>query len=205
MRSLQFALIREGTSDDGLVPHIRALLIRAGATSVVGAPRLYPGSTKRRLAQVLAEGDTPQLIFVHRDADTADHSTRRNEILQAAEELQCAERVVPVVPVQELEAWLLTDETAIRRIAGRPSGKVRLDLPTLKSIEATSRPKEVLQEACATASEKSGARLKKERAQFNARRASLLERLDIDGQVTRLPSWNRFVADLRNAYQFVSL
>lgn len=46
---LRFALIREGTSDDGLIPHIRELLIRAGAPAVVGAARQYKGSTKDRL------------------------------------------------------------------------------------------------------------------------------------------------------------
>lgn len=39
MGDIQFALIREGTSDDGLADLIRALLARAGATGVNGAPR----------------------------------------------------------------------------------------------------------------------------------------------------------------------
>ena len=39
MGDIQFALIREGTSDDALVPLIRKLLVRAGAAGVNGAPR----------------------------------------------------------------------------------------------------------------------------------------------------------------------
>lgn len=203
MTDLQFALIREGTSDDGLVPIIRTLLVRAGVHSVVGAARSYRGSTTQRLRHVLAEFPVPGLIFVHRDADAVDAALRYQEIADAAEELSCREQVVAVVPVQELEAWLLTDESEIRSVVGRPNGRSRLDLPSIRRIEATSSPKEVLQEACLIASDKSGARRAKEVGQFNTRRATLLERLDIDGAVTQLPSWNRFVGDLNAAAQRV--
>lgn len=199
MADLQFALIREGTSDDGLIPHIRELLVRAGALAVVGAARQYKGSTKERVQQVLGESSATALIFVHRDADASDPAPRHQEIANAASELGCSERVVAVVPVQELEAWLLTDELAIRSVVGRPNGSSRLILPAIRSIEATSSPKEVLQTACLTASEKSGARRKKEHRQFSNRRATLLERLDIDGPVNSLPSWTRFVSDLNRA------
>ena len=154
---------------------------------------------KQRLQQVLDEPGTPALIFVHRDADSVDAAPRRREITDAAGDLGCAERVIPVVPVQELEAWLLTDEFAIRRVAGRPTGRTRLALPSVRNIEATARPKEILEKACLAAAEKSGARRSKEQRQFNVRRATLLERLDLDGPVTKLPSWQRFVDDLNEA------
>ncbi|WP_084361677.1 DUF4276 family protein [Herbiconiux solani] len=199
MTDLQYALIREGTSDDGLIPHISALLLRAGASAVIGAARQYKGSTRERLSQLLAEPKPPALIFVHRDSDSADPSSRHQEIAAAASALGCVERVIPVVPVQELEAWLLTDEGSIRAVVGRPSGRTPMGLPALRNIETTSSPKEVLQNACLIASEKTGVRRKKERGQFNVRRASLLERIDIDGAVTSLASWQRFVGDLTTA------
>lgn len=199
MPDLQFALIREGTSDDGLIPHIRELLVRAGASAVVGAARQYKGSTRKRLRQVLGEPSAPALIFVHRDADDANFEPRHEEIAHAARELGCSEKVVAVVPVEELEAWLLTEEAEIRSVVGRPSGRTPLNLPAIQKIERTTSPKEILQAACLTASEKSGARLKKEGRQFGSRRTMLLERLDIDGPVTSLPSWQRFVNDLNTA------
>lgn len=199
---LRFALIREGNSDDGLIPHIRVLLMRAGARSVVGAPRQYTGSTRSRIQQVMSEDPSPELIFVHRDADARDSGPRHREIADAALALGCSSRVVGVVPVQELEAWLLTDEMAIRWAVGRPSGRSRVALPPIARIESTSSPKELLQEACLTASEKSGARRKKEKAQFSTRRRMILDRLDIDGSVMGLPSWQRFVEDLKTAAAF---
>lgn len=196
MSDLQFALVREGASDDGLVIHIRELLIRAGAGGVVGAARQYKGTVGQKIQQVLAEPVRPNLIFVHRDSDSPDPTLRHAEITTAASDLGCSDRVVAVVPVQELEAWLLTDDTAIRTVVGKPSGRAALGLPPVARIEVTSSPKEILRQACLAASEKSGARRRKESSQFDTRRATLLERLDIDGVVARLPSWQKFVSDL---------
>jgi len=199
MPSVHFALIREGTSDDGLVRHIRDLLVRAGFEDVIGAPRQYKGTVAERLVTVLSEGAVPELIFVHRDADAADPVPRCREIHDAAASLDCTDRVVSVVPVQELEAWLLTDQAAIRSVVGRPNGRTPLSVPRVARLEATSSPKEVLRSACIDASETSGARRKKEAARFSTRRASLLEQLDIDGPVSQLPSWQCFVTDLNAA------
>src|SRR5690606_34616659 len=128
-----------------------------------------------------------------------DPVPRQQEIADAAMELGCSEMVVAVVPVQELEAWLLTDESAIRSVVGRPNGRSNLGLPPARRIEATSSPKERLQSACLEASEKTGARRKKEQRHFSTRRATLLERLDIDGPVNELPSWRNFIDDLNSA------
>ncbi|MFC7850790.1 DUF4276 family protein [Arthrobacter sp. NPDC057388] len=196
MTDVTFALIREGTSDDGLVAHLRTLIINAGASSVVGAPREYKGTTKERISEVLAEQTKVDLIFVHRDADSSDPEPRYEEIRDAASALGCSDQVVPVVPVQELEAWLLADLSQIRSVSGRPRGKTPLGIPSVKKIESTKSPKEILQNACLIASETTGARRKKQAKQFTQHRTTLLERLDHDGPVRNLPSWQRFVDDV---------
>ncbi|MGV0041600.1 hypothetical protein [Mycobacterium colombiense] len=199
MRDLQFALVREGKSDDGLTFPIRKLLAQAGVPGVIGEARTYTGNTRTKLEQVLAEGVVPDLIFVHRDADAPDPAERRAEIIETAIELGCRDKVVAVVPVQETEGWLLTDDSEIRAVVGRPSGRTRLSLPAVRRIEATSNPKEILEEACRIACEKSGARLQKVSDRFSTHRAILLERLDINGPINELVSWRRFVEDLTAA------
>lgn len=199
MRNIQFALVREGNSDDGLTFLIRALLVRAGAPAVIGEARNYKGTTKEKLRQVLEENVVPDLIFVHRDSDARDPADRHAEIGFAAIELNNSDRVVAIVPVQEAEAWLLTDESAIRVVVGKPGGKVSLRLPALPRIEDVANPKEILETACRIASEKQGDRLKRISRQFPTHRALLLERLDIDGPVNKLSSWQRFVSDLTTA------
>ena len=179
MRDIQFALVREGQSDDGLAVLIRVLLSRSVVPGVIGASRNYQGSTKQKLAQVLAEDIVPDLIFIHRDSDSRDSTGRHAEITSAAIELGCESKVVAIVPVQETEAWLLTEESAIREVVGRPSGKAPLGLPAVQRIEDVANPKEVLESACRIACEKRGARLKSAAGQFSRYRATLLERDDI--------------------------
>jgi hypothetical protein len=194
MREIVFALVREGTSDDGLVSHIRSLMLKAGAESALGTSRTYAGTTAERLAKVVAEDPAVDLVFVHRDADSRDASPRYREIEFAAGGVEGWEdRVIPIVPVQELEAWLLVDEGAIRQIVGKPTGRSPLGLPRLASVETTASPKEVLREACLAASETRGARHRALVKSFPSLRARLLDRLDLDGPVATLPSWKKFI------------
>ncbi|WP_425552420.1 hypothetical protein [Isoptericola halotolerans] len=139
------------------------------------------------------------LVFLHRDADTEDSGPRLAEVNSAFAEARVAG--VPVVPVQETEAWLLTDEQAIRDVVGRPSGKTPLGLPKLQRIEAAKQPKEILARACVAASESSGKRLRRVRRDFGLHRSTLLERLDPDGPVSSLPSFQRLVKDTTTAVQ----
>ncbi|MCH5645683.1 DUF4276 family protein [Gordonia sp. ABSL49_1] len=173
--------------------------MRAGADSAIGAARNYKGTMKERLERVLAEEVKPELIVVHRDSDSKSANARYDEINSAASELGCGDEVVAVVPIQETEAWLLTDDSAIRSVVGRPKGRAALNLPALKHIESTANPKELLQEAFLIASEATGARRKKMAKQFQKHRATLLERLDPDGPVVELSSWQRFVTDLSDS------
>lgn len=139
------------------------------------------------------------LVFVHRDSDSRSDIQRRTEISEAAECSDWPFQVVPLVPIQELEAWLLLSEDAIRNVAGRPSGRVDLGLPKPKDVENTSSPKEILAAALLTASETRGQRHKAEKKKLSARRRVLLERLDTDGPVNDLSSWSSLVADIQAA------
>lgn len=204
MADITFALVREGTSDDGLVAHIRTLLLKAGATAVVGTARTYKGTTLERLQQVWAEDEPVDMIFVHRDADSRDPGARHQEIGNASAFAHSwGGEVVPVVPVQELEAWLLTDESAIRNVVGKPNGNSIFELPTTRQIEMTASPKEMLAAACLSASGTTGARHRREVRAFPLRRTALLDRLDLSGPVNNLPSWQRFLADLDRSAQIV--
>lgn len=192
---VSFAFIREGTSDDGLIPHIRTLLVERGVPEVVGASRPYKGSVESCLSAWAREESNDAIVFVHRDADNSDAQPVRGQILAAAGSLGL-ECVVPVVPIQELEAWLLLSEAAIREVVGRPSGRGTLDLPKARHIEGTASPKEVLQRALLRASGTHGRRAARERTRFPDRRRTLLERLDIHGPVRGLEAWKQFERDL---------
>jgi hypothetical protein len=193
---VSFAFLREGTSDDGLIPHLRELVVRAGAHEAGGASRDYRGSVQDKLSELLSEKSPLDLIFVHRDADAPDPSSRRAEIQAAVRATKCSIPCIPVVPVQELEAWLLVSEAEIREVAGRPSGRKPLNLPALKHLEEHTDPKSTLKRVLLDAAEHRGRHKARESKRFETRRRTLLDRLDLDGPVTRLPAWQQLVRDI---------
>lgn len=156
-----------------------------------------PGSeVDAKVAAVLRLDPDLDLVFVHRDADSPDPSGRRQEIRDRLIAIGETGRGVPLVPVQEFEAWLLADRQEIRNVVGKPRGRADLGIPRLARIESTARPKEILMRAFEIASEASGRRLRDVRRGFNSNRRILAARLDIDGAVGTLPSWLQLVADI---------
>ena len=186
-----FVLLCEGSSDQPLVEHLQVLLVSRGADEANGYADWQKGSVSAKLAKLRDEGAPVDVAFVHRDADSPDAGRRIREIEKGVGEAGFTDPCLPVVPVQETEAWLLIDEAAIRSAVGNPNGTVPLGLPSPEQVEHVARPKEALAEALASASGKSGRRLAQEKKRFSERRRTLLQRLDPEGIVRRVPSWQR--------------
>src|SRR5690606_18674132 len=66
------------------------------------------------------------VLVVHRDAERDPVDLRLAEIERARSSARIEGSLVPVVPVRMTEAWLLFDESAIRRAADNPNGTVDL-------------------------------------------------------------------------------
>ena len=142
-----------------------------------------------RLEAVFRLGGTPDIVFVHRDAEGQDPARRYAEIAEAVALVSEGLPAVAVVPVRMTEAWLLLDEQSIREVAGRPSSTVDLRIPAISRIEAHPDPKSLLQQALAAASDLTGRRLDRFQQHFGQQRRTLLQRLDIDGHVRQLSAW----------------
>lgn len=197
LRRVNFVLLREGTSDEGLIPHLQELLVRHGVDEAIGSARNYTGNLLARISATLAEEVPIDLIFVHRDSDGSNPSPRYQEIERAARDvgtnsIEC----IAIVPIRELEAWLLLDEVEIRRVAGKPSGRSRLGLPSHKEVEHVNGPKEVLRRALIDASETTGRRRRSQERLFPQHRRILLQRLDTSGPVAQLSAWRRLESDI---------
>ena len=205
---VRFVLVSEGSSERDLVPHLQDLCVRAGAGEAYGfwpdLGRLQkpPGRTvlaKVEAALRLEPGSN--LVFVHRDADGPDAGEVIEQIDAAVLTAAGCPPHVPVVPVQELEAWLLVDQEAIRRVVGKPMGKVRLGLPAVNRIEVLASPKEVLDQALLSASAKSGRHLERVKRELPRLRTLLLQQLDIEGPVASLPAWQLMVMRINAAVE----
>lgn len=201
---VRFALICEGTSDARLVSHLRDICVESGSEEAEGFyvdfARL-PSPPKRdvssRVRWVEAHEPSVNVIFVHRDADAREEDSRLSEIEPVARRART--KLIPVIPIQATEAWLLVDEELIRQVAAFPKGRMPLGMPPLAQIENVADPKRVLQEALAIASGLSGRRLQKFRQDFPVHRAVLIERIDRQGPVKTLRSWQRLLTRVHDA------
>jgi hypothetical protein len=129
---------------------------------------------------------------------------RYQEVADASHAEGIRPPVVAIVPIRMTEAWLLLDEAEIRRVAGRPNGREALGLPTHVEAERMANPKQRLLDVLIAASETSGRRRDQFKRDFDRHRSLLLERLDIDGAVTKLQAWQRMRTDIAAALERVT-
>ncbi|MGO8765191.1 MAG: hypothetical protein ACLQSR_08675 [Limisphaerales bacterium] len=151
-----------------------------------------PSSLEGRICKAM-ELFPCDILFIHRDAERETLETRNAEIRAAVASASgsgCALPAVAIVPIRMTEAWLLFDESAIRKAAGNPHGQVALNLPQLNKLESRPNPKKDLQTALQIASELKGRRLKK----FNTTQAfrRIVDFLDDFSPLRQLPAYSAF-------------
>ncbi len=194
-------LVAEGRSDLLLAPHLAILCIEAGAREAVCRapdlallPRSVGSTVQAKVEAALELHPDTNLLFVHRDADRAGVEAREREIEEGTRSVRAP--VVPIVPVAELEAWLLVDEGAIRDAVGRRSSTASLNLPSIGACERLADPKGRLQEAVDIAQQDVA---KRRRSSFGLVRSRLLERLDLAGPIRELSAFQRLMSGIEQA------
>jgi len=85
--------------------------------------RKHPRSLRQKVERAL-ELYPCDVIFIHRDAERSSIQERTSEIDDEIRGIENVPRVITVVPVRMVEAWLLHDEYAIRAAAGKPERHV---------------------------------------------------------------------------------
>lgn len=200
--TLRVLFLGEGTSDSGIVSHVERHAVRRGIDVVVTDPAVErlgskgDGTLRGKLEAVLVFGGDYDVIVVHRDADNQGRQCRVDEIHAAVRDAKPSAACVPVIPVRMTEAWLLVEEQQIREVAGNPNGRKALGLPDPARVELVSDPKALLKEVLVRAADLTGRRREKFNQRFPQHRRQLLERIDPDGRIRKVPSWNSFIDDL---------
>jgi hypothetical protein len=175
MRELRYTLVTDGSSDRALLPILSWLLREHGVSCPIQAEwaelRWLPVPPKELASRIerSLELFPCDLLFVHSDAESQTYASRKAEINEALTRIGfIPSPAVCVVPVRMLEAWMLFDETALRRAAGNPNGRSPLGLPDPKELEQLSDPKDVLYRILKDASGLKGRRLHKLRLRQSA-------------------------------------
>lgn len=195
---MRLTLLSDGPTDQALLPIMRWLLRRHSTSPFeqnwadLRRLRRPPLKLAERVDAAL-ELYPCELLVIHRDAEREDPEKRVQEIAEAMHGR--AMPVVRAVPVRMTEAWLLFDETAIRRAAGCPNGTMPLRLPALRDAESVPDPKEMLHEALKTASNLSGRR----RKQFHSDIRRLADLIDDFAPLHAVSSFRMLEEDMRDA------
>ena len=169
MQPLRYTLLADGSSDRALLPILTWLLRQSCGAIPIEAEfadlRRLPHPPKKLSERIhwSVELYPCDLLFVHRDAESAPIEEREAEIRKALKEssVEDSVRVVCVVPVRMQEAWLLIDEAALRRAAGNPNGTQPLAMPDVQRLEELSDPKQLIRDLLRQASELQGRRLER--------------------------------------------
>ena len=187
-------LVCEGSSDAPLASHTQALLRWQG---IAQSEQLVSYSGRRlrdKIRSGLERFGDVDLLFVHRDADRAGADARYREIAAAVRQSGYGGPWVGIAPVRMTEAWLLSDEVAIRNAARNPSGRMPLNLPRPAALERLADPKAELDRALLAASGV-GRRRVRNRSRLPESRRALLENLPVGGPLEQVQSWVRFRDD----------
>ncbi len=188
MKSLRYTLVTDGGSDQALLPildwllrqHLPDTAFQKDWADLRGLPQAPATLTDKIVDGVrLFPCD---ILFVHRDAERESREKRVEEIQAAYKDARQRipenrlPKIVCAIPVRMMEAWLLFDESSLRRAAGNPGGRAELHLPSLSQIENLLDPKNTLYDLFRAASGLSGRRLKQFRPQQYVHR--LAEQID---------------------------
>ena len=203
MQELRYTLLADGSSDRALLPILTWLLrqscgeipIEAEFADLRRLPRL-PKKLSERIHWSV-ELYPCDLLFVHRDAESAPIEKREAEIRKALKgsSVEGSVRLVCVVPVRMQEAWLLIDEAALRRAAGNPNGTQPLDMPDVQRLEELADPKQLIRELLSQASGLQGRRLERFNWRSSAHRVA--EMISDFSLLYRLAAFQRLAAEVK--------
>ncbi|WP_373499006.1 hypothetical protein [Desulfococcus sp.] len=204
MASLRYALLADGNSDAALMPILTWALRESGLQIAINP--MYPDRRSLKRASTLENRIRRTIryypcdvLFIHRDAEKAPIVMRLEEIRDAMNETGISVPFICVIPVRMQEAWLIFDESAIRKAAGNPNGIHPLPLPEINRVESIPDPKALLHDVLKTACGLSGRRLKK----FNVRQAArrISEFIDDFSPLRNLTAFNVFEKELNQIVQ----
>lgn len=201
---IRYTLCSEGPSDRVLLRHIDWALSRLTELPFIGEwadPSVFEDRRRdiaSRVAQTVALYPC-NLLFLHRDGDADGFAARREEVRDGLRAAGIAIASVAIVPVRMTESWLLCDERAIRRAAGRPRARNELPLPSVRSIESQADPKDLFERCLAGASGCSGRRLEAFRRQIPALRYRVAELIEDFTPLLEISAFQEFYRELEVA------
>lgn len=194
-RQLTWAIVADGGTDRLLIPVIQWAIHRLDPDVEI----LEPEFRKRRGTveeSIGACSSGAMIIFVHRDSENVSLQERLREFKNVTRP-----NVVPVVPVQMSEAWILFDGQAVAKAAGSRAGAV--PVPRITEIESIGNPKGRLDELLfLAAGTPAGRRGRNFRRSITQRRVSVAEYIMDYSPLEDVPAFRAFQESLAERYPY---
>ncbi len=148
------------------------------------------------------------ILCIHSDADDATNQNVLDNKIAPARELINAQSddttckiLVPAIPVQMMESWMLADKDLLKNEIG--TTKTDNELGINRSPESITDPKAVIEEAIRIARQEITRRRRKE-LRISDLYLPVGQKVSID-KLKGLPSYRRFQEDIRQAYRELHL
>ncbi len=197
-RQLTWSVVADGGTDLMLVPVIQWAIHRLDPDVEI----LEPEFRKRRggIEDFLRTYNSgAMVVFAHRDSENLTLENRLREFHGVTRA-----DVVPVVPVQMSEAWILFDGAAVAKAAGSPAAEVVA--PAIAEIENIRNPKERLDELLFRAAGlPAGRRGRNFKRSITQRRVSVAAHIADYGPLEGVPAFRRFQETLAERYPYRNL
>ncbi len=167
MTTLALAIYAEGRTDERFLPIViqrtaEQILSQRGRTSVdVFGPVVLNHDIERtsqgraeRILEAARRSAGYHALIVHADADypSPDRATKERiqpgfDLVRRAKESVC-HQLLPIIPVQMTEAWMLADPEALQQVIGTSLGAQALGLPAhAHQVESDPNPRQTFSQA----------------------------------------------------------
>jgi hypothetical protein len=211
MSVLVVALYAEGSTDDRFLPPIiqrtaESIIAQYGQNVVdVLEPVIVPSQPHQHREECILSAACYahgyHALIVHSDADDRTPDRALLERIQPGFDLvartdqEACKHLIPVIPVQMIEAWMLADHSALCEVIGTNLSPQILGLPSRSAeVERDANPKQTLKEVIQKALSHRPQR--RRQLDFTTRQESLARRINLN-TLYSVPSYREFFINFK--------
>ena len=217
MKNLYVAFCGEGSTDERLFRELTARLIdhilleRNLTTELSWLPlKKLSGSSEQALLGAASGAKEQHVLIFHRDADCSsrdkclqNHFDRGLRKIWETDTDKRIKHIIPAIPVQESEAWMLCDKALLRELIETDLTNQQLKLTyKVQHVESIKDPKAVIERAIVLHKKQLPPRKRKLAVEL----PDLYERFGTEVQIAKLmqiPSCATYERDLRDVLKVV--
>ena len=209
MSTLSLALCCEGSTDQHFLPIViqrtaenvldkcAKHIVEVLPVEVIEAPKRKQG---RGILEAAIKAAGRHSLIVHTDADNRTYEQAKNQSFVPGYNLvqrttrQVCKNLVPIIPIREIEAWMLADHEVLREVLGTNVSAQNLGLPEkARLVEANPDPKAAINKVIAIAYAKRSKRHRK--VYWNELYESLAQEIRLE-RLKEVPAYKHFEEDL---------